>query len=137
LQMARSDVSANSAEAVADIFSQVPPRHYHWDAQKKQAVTTYGNRADADEACRKIFKLTSERPEARPLYIQAALSWMCRKSSTDPHEYKFLAAILDEARLASAEWQPHILAASVHFLHGKQSPDYPAVQQAREALRTA
>jgi hypothetical protein len=135
LQLPRADLPAESAEAVADIFSLVPPRHYYWDAQNRQAVTTYGNRADADEACRKIFTLTRERPEARPLYIEAALSWMCRKSSSDPHEYKFLAAILEEAQTASREWQPHLLAASVHFLHGKQSPDYPAVEQAREALQ--
>lgn len=69
-----------------------------------------------------------------PLYIQAAQSWMCRKSSSDPHEYKFLASILEEAELASPQWQPHLLAASVHFLHGKNSPDFPAVQQARDAL---
>jgi hypothetical protein len=60
---------------------------------------------------------------------------MCWKSTPDPHEYKFLAAILEEAELASPQWRPHILAASVHFLHGRQSPDFPAVQQAREALK--
>jgi hypothetical protein len=136
LELPRAGLPAKSDEALADIFAQVPPRHYHWDAQKREAVTTYGHRSDADEACRKIFTLTHERPEARPLYIQAALSWMCRKASSDPHEYKFLAAILEEAETASPEWQPHLLAASVHFLHGNQSPDYPAVQQAREALRT-
>jgi hypothetical protein len=135
LQLPRADLPAKSDEAVAEIFAQVPPRHYHWDAQKREAVTTYGQRSDADEACRKIFTLTHERPEARALYIQAALSWMCRKASSDPHEYKFLAAILEEAETASPEWQPHLLAASVHFLHGNQSLDYPAVEQAREALQ--
>jgi hypothetical protein len=135
LQLPRAGLPAKSDEALADIFAQVPPRHYHWDAEKREAVTTYGQRSDADEACRKIFTLTHERPEARPLYVQAALSWMCRKASSDPHEYKFLAAILEEAETASPEWQPHLLAASIHFLHGNQSADYPAVQQAREALQ--
>lgn len=134
-QLPRAELPANSAEAVADIFSQIPLRHYHWDAQNKNAVLEYGNRADADEACRKVFTLAHERPEAMPLYVQAAQSWMCQKATADPHEYKFLAAILEEAALASPQWKPHILAASVHFLHGKQSPDFPAVQQAREALR--
>ena len=100
-----------------------------------KAVTTYGNRDDADEACRKGFRLAHDRPEATSLYIQAAQSWMCQKASADPHEYKFLAAILEETQSASPEWQPYLLAASVHFLHGKRSPDYPAVQQAREALQ--
>ncbi len=79
--------------------------------------------------------LAQERPEATPLYMQAARSWMCQKSTTDPHDYKFLAAILEEAEAGSPQWQPHLLAASVHFIHGKQSPDYPAVQQPREALQ--
>jgi hypothetical protein len=134
-QLPRAELPADSAEAVADIFSQVPLRHYHWDAQNQKAVLEYGNRADADEACRKVLTLARERPEAVPLYAQAARSWMCRKSTADPHEYKFLAAILEEAELASPQWRPHILAASVHFLHGQQSPDFPAVQQAREALK--
>jgi hypothetical protein len=135
LQLPHADLPPKSDEALADIFAQVPPRHCHWDAQKREAVTTYGQRSDADEACRKIFTLTHERPESRRLYVQAALSWICRKASSDPHEYKFAAAILEEAETASPEWQPHLLAASVHFLHGNQSDDYPAVQQAREALQ--
>ena len=102
---------------------------------KPEAVTTYGNRADADEACRKVFVLAKERPEAVPLFVQAAQSWMCQKATGDAHDYKFLAAIFEEAQWVSPQWQPHLLAASVHFLHGKQSLDHPVVQQAREALR--
>ena len=98
-------------------------------------MSTYGNRADADEACRKVFVLAKERPEAVPLFVQAAQSWLCQKASGDAHDYKFLAAILEEAQWVSPRWQPHLLAASVHFLHGKQSPDHPVVQQSREALR--
>jgi hypothetical protein len=134
LQLAPAALPAEPEEAVAEIFAQLPPRHYHWDAQAKQAVTTYGERSDADEACRKVFALAQRIPDARTLYMQAARSWMCQKSTDDPHDYKFLATILEEAEAGSPEWQPHILAASVHFIHGKQSPDYHAVQQAREAL---
>lgn len=133
-QLPPANLPADSAKAVADVFSQVPLRHYHWDAPGQKAVLEYGQRSDADEASRKVFTLAHERPEAVPLYVQAAQSWMCRKATADPHEYKFLAAILEEALLASPVWRPHILAASVHFLHGQQSPDFPAVAQAREAL---
>lgn len=120
--------------AVAEIFSLLPTRHYHWDAKAHTAVTTYGNRADADEACRKVFVLTRERPDAAPLYAQAAQSWMCRKASSDPHDYKFMGAMLENAQRVSSVWRPHILAASVHFFHGKQSPDCPVIEQARAAL---
>jgi hypothetical protein len=134
-QMPLAELPATPEEAVADIFSQLPPRNYYWDPHAGMAITTYGSRTDADAACRKVFTLAQERPDATPLFMQAARSWMCQKSTTDPHDYKFLAAILEEAEAGSPQWQPHLLAASVHFIHGKQSPDYPAVQQAREALR--
>ena len=84
--MPRAELPPDSAEAVADIFSQVPLRHYHWEGQNQKAVLEYGNRDDADEACRKIFTLARERPHARPFYLAAARSWMCRKSTADPHE---------------------------------------------------
>ena len=98
-------------------------------------MLTYGKREDADEACRKVFALISERPEAAPLFAQTAHCWLCRKASNDHHEYKFLAAILEDATLVSPEWQPHILAASVHYFHGNQTPDNPVIQQARDAIR--
>jgi hypothetical protein len=127
---------ASSEDAVAEIFAQLPERHYRWDARDRQAVLAYGTRADADEGCRKVFALARERPEAVPLFVQTAHSWLCRKASNDTHEYKFLAAILEDVGWVSPEWRPHLLAASVHYFHGDKSPDNPVIQQAREALRT-
>ena len=128
-------VPARSEDAVADIFSLLPSRTYRWDPKARHAVLTYGRRADADEACRKVFALASQRPEAVPLFVQTAQSWLCRKASNDHHEYKFLAAILEDATLVSPEWQPHLLAASVHYFHGNRTPDNPVIKQAREVLR--
>ena len=134
-ELPRVTLPATSEEAVAEVFSLLPSRHYHWDAKAKTAVTTYGNRADADEACRKVFVLAKERPEVVPLYVQAAQGWMCQKATGDAHDYKFLTAILEDAQWVSPEWRPHLLAASVHFFHGKQSLDHPVVQQARDSLQ--
>lgn len=129
-------VPASSENAVAEIFAQLPSRTYRWDPNAEpKAVLTYGQRADADEACRKVFALTSERPESVPLFVQTAQSWLCRKASNDHHEYKFLAAILEDATLVSPHWQPHLLAASVHYFHGNQTPDNPVIQQASEVLK--
>jgi hypothetical protein len=126
---------ASSEEAITEIFAQLPARHYRWDT-KRGAVLTYGTRADADEACRKVFVLAKERASAVPLFVQTAHSWLGRKASNDTHEYKFLAAILEDVGCVSPEWRPHLLAASVHYFHGEQSPDNPVIQQVREALRT-
>jgi len=48
-------------------------------------VATYGDRADADEATRKVFALAEGRPAEAPLFMQAARSWMCQKASRDAH----------------------------------------------------
>jgi hypothetical protein len=127
----------STADAITEIFAKLPERHYRWDATDRQAVLRYGTRADADEACRMVFALARERPGAVPLFVQTALSWLCRKASNDTHEYKFLAAILENAEKVSPQWRPHLLAASVHYFHGSQSPDNPVIQQVREALPKA
>jgi hypothetical protein len=125
---------ASNEDAVVEIFAQLPARHYRWDT-KRGAVLRYGTRAEADEACRKVFTLARERPNAVPSFVRTAHSWLCRKASNDAHEYKFLAAILEDIGWVSAEWRPHLLAAAVHYFHGDQSPDNPVIQQTREALR--
>lgn len=134
-QLPAAPLPATASEAVGEIFSLLPPRGYYWDAQATKAVLSYGNRADADDACRKTFQLASQFPEAVPQYVQEAQSWLCRKATTDMHDYKFQAAILEDSSLVSPQWRPHLLAASVHFFHGAQGADYPAVEQARAALQ--
>lgn len=135
-ELGGASVPANSQSAVAEIFAQLPSRTYRWDRNARPgAVLTYGRREDADEACRKTFALLSARPEAALPFMQTANSWLCRKASNDHHEYKFLAAILEDAALISPEWRPHLLAASVHYFHGNQTPDNPVIDQAREELR--
>jgi hypothetical protein len=66
--------------------------------------------------------------------VQTAHGWLCRKASNDHHEYKFLAAILEDVGWVSPQWRPHLLAASVHYFHGDRSPDNSVIQQVREAL---
>src|SRR5262249_45478752 len=123
-------------DAVSEIFAMLPMRTYRWapNADEK-AVLGYGQREDADEACRKTFALSIARPKAVPLFLHAAHRWLCRKLTNDHHEYKFLAAILEDASLVTPVWQPHLLAASVHYFHGNQTPDNSVIDQARDALR--
>jgi hypothetical protein len=134
-ELAAAPVPATAQEAIAEIFARLPSRTYRWDAKAKKAVLGYGKRSEADEACRKVFVLTKDRPELVPLFVQTAHSWLCRKASEDAHEYKFLAAILEDATWVSPGWRPHLLAASVHYFHGTQTPDNPVIQQVREALQ--
>jgi hypothetical protein len=128
-------VAAKAEDAVTEVFALLPSRTYRWDADEKKAVLGYGKRADADEACRKLFVLAKKHAGVVSLFVQSAQSWLCRKASDDAHEYKFLAAMLEDATCVSPTWQPHLLAASVHYFHGTQTPDNPLIQHVREALR--
>jgi hypothetical protein len=130
-----ASVPTQAEDAVAEVFALLPSRTYRWDAEAKKAVLGYGKREEADKACRKVFVLARDRPEVVPLIVQAAHSWLCRKANDDAHEYKFLAAILENAACVSPTWQPHLLAASVHYFHGKQTPDNPVMQHVQESLR--
>ena len=134
-ELPAASVPARAEEAVADVFALLPSRTYRWDAEARKAVLGYGKREEADEACRKVFVLARERPEVVPLFVQAAHSWLCRKASDDAHEYKFLAAIVEDAACVSPAWRPHLLAASVHYFHSTQRPDYSATRNVWEALR--
>jgi hypothetical protein len=133
-ELPAASVQDKAEDAVTEIFALLPSRTYRWDAEAKKAVLGYGKRAEADEACRKVFVLARERPESVPLFVQTAHSWLCRKANDDAHEYKFLAAILEDATCVSPAWQPHLLAASANYFHGKQTPDNPVIQQVQEAL---
>jgi hypothetical protein len=53
----------------------------------------------------------------------------------DAHDYKFSAAILEDAALLSPVWRDRFLAASVHHLKGTQSPDNGLVARIRESLK--
>src|SRR5262249_14002779 len=113
-ELPAAPVPAKAEDALAEVFALLPSRTYRWDADAKKAVLGYGKREGADEACRKVFVLVKERPEIVPLFMQTAHSWLCRKANADAHEYKFLAAILEDAACVSPEWQPHLLAGSGH-----------------------
>jgi hypothetical protein len=134
-ELPAAPVPAKTEDAVAEVFALLPSRTYRWDAATKKAELGYGKRDEADEACRKVFVLARERPEFVAQFMQTAHSWLCRKANDDAHEYKFLAAILEDAARVSPAWQPHLLAASVHYFHGKQTPDNPVMQHVQEALQ--
>ncbi|MBI3860778.1 MAG: hypothetical protein HY290_02660 [Planctomycetia bacterium] len=134
-RLPNAETPPTAQEAIREVFSLVPLRYYDW-LPAKGAELRYGERSAADEACRKTFALCSRNPGAAPLFVQEAREWQCRKSTGDSHEYKFQSAILEEAGRVSAAWQPHLLAASVHYFHGAQSLDNPAVVQAQEALHS-
>src|SRR5207244_2428082 len=53
-ELAGAELPATAEDAVADIFALLPSRTYRWDSKSRKAVLSYGQRAEADEACRKV-----------------------------------------------------------------------------------
>ena len=51
------------------------------------------------------------------------------------HYYKYLAALIEDVPLVSAEWQPHLLATTVYYVKGSNDPEPATMKRAREALR--
>ncbi len=53
---------------------------------------------------------------------------------TDAHDYKFSAAVMEDATFISPAWRDRFLAASVFWLKGSDAPDSPLVKRTRAAL---
>jgi hypothetical protein len=127
---------ASGEEAVAEIFSVLPAHTYDFDSRtKKGAGHNVGDLAKRGEGTRKVFALMTEHPEAAPLYMRAARSWLVVKATMEAHEYKLPAALFEEFERVSPRWRPRLLAASARWIHGKNSRDSALLQKAREALR--
>jgi hypothetical protein len=67
--------------------------------------------------------------------MQTARRWLCAKAAVEAHEFKLPAALFEDDELVSPTWRPRLLAASAHWLHGRQSPDSALLQQVRQALQ--
>jgi hypothetical protein len=116
----------NSVEdAVDEIFSLLPPR---------RSQHAFRDRSGQDRALRLTYAMAQEHSDQR--FLQTARRLLCLKSTIDPHDVKFAVAGFESYRYLSAEWRPNYLAASVFLLHGTQMEDNPAVQEAREELRS-
>lgn len=112
-------------EAVEEIFAMLPPRRFFDYARSA--------RADQDQAMRLTYALAKKTRDHRP-FLDTARRLLCLKSTRNVHDFKYPVALFEHYQYASAEWKPHLLAASAHNLHGTKMEDSPPVQQAREAL---
>lgn len=135
IDLAGTTATGSALEVIADVFSSLPPHAYIYDYKTRQGVGHHlPNKAARAEPARKIFALLTDNPDAAAPYAQAARSWLCMKASVDAHEYKLPVALFEDYEIVSSAWSPRLLAASTHWLHGKQSEDSLVIQQARDAL---
>jgi hypothetical protein len=86
-----------------------------------------------EAAAARVFGLAQDLP-ARQAFFTTALRFTAAKIN-EVHYYKYLAALIEDVPLVSAEWQPHLLAAAVYYVKGSNDPEPPPMKRAREALR--
>lgn len=87
----------------------------------------------ADAAARRAFSLARE-PAAREMFFTAAAGSVVGRAD-EVHYYKYQAALIEDVPLVSPRWRPHLSAAAVYYLKGKQAPESLPIQRAREALK--
>jgi hypothetical protein len=112
---------------IRDVFELLPFKG------KEYFQKNSDERAASDHACRMAFELLRNESNHAP-FMQTARSFLCVKSSLDPHDIKYPAAAFEDAHSVSVEWRPYLLASSVHALHGTKSNDTPVLVQVRNAL---
>lgn len=120
-----------------------PDRGIHVDALEPKAPNGSGGAAIADifadvsahplAAAQKVLGYLQANPDPQPL-IDAARRLIFLKGS-DPHDYKFSSAVLEDYRAMAAPWRDRYLAASVFHLKGSGEPDNELVHRTRAALQ--
>jgi hypothetical protein len=109
-----TDMEPASSVAVSEIFAGIP--------------------SNPDASAGRVFRLAAD-PAARREYLAAAMRLTLAKAG-EVHYYKYLAALIEDVPLMSAEWQPHMLAATVFYVKGANDPETAPMRRAREALGT-
>ncbi len=123
--IAKTDSPDSVEDAVEEIFSLLPPRRVQHQ---------FRDRSGPDKALELTYAMAQKHPDQA--FLETARRLLCLKCSIDAHNLKFPVAALENYRYLSPKWRPNFLAASVFILHGTQMEDNPAVQHAREALRS-
>ncbi len=126
LDLAVDDTKAPAS--VADVFAMLPNKTEDPTAEKAE---TY--RKASDEACKRAFALLQASANLTE-FQRVARGLLCTKATGNPHDLKYPVAAFEDTALASPQWRPYLLAASVHALHGAASADSPVLVRAREAL---
>jgi hypothetical protein len=89
--------------------------------------------SEMERAASEVLLLASDLPKRQAL-LAGALRTTIPKAN-EVHYYKYLAALIEDMPLVSAEWQPHLAAASVYYMKRPDDPEPEPMTRARKALR--
>ena len=88
-----------------------------------------------DRAAGAARMLACARQPGGAAALAAALRTLLLQKVREHHDYKYVAAVLEEQARAHPRWAPHLLAAAAHWLPSPMGPDAPAYSGARAALQ--
>jgi hypothetical protein len=111
-ELVAAEPAASDEAAIAETFKLLPK-----DRAKAAAIA---------------YRFAQQQPE--PGAFAAVARRMVFTKGTDPHDYKYTAAIFEDYRHVSPIWRPHMLATAVYNLPGNGRNDSPLMQRAREAV---
>ena len=126
------EIRVQPLDTIDEIFALLPPKDP--DRRKEDGYLTKDRDSD-DKACQMAFALL-ENSDNRVPFIRATCEHLSHKGSWNAHDMKFPAAAMEDVGFISERWRPHVLASTVHAIHGPQSPDTPVFKEAREILAT-
>ncbi|MBV8878428.1 MAG: hypothetical protein JO332_00555 [Planctomycetaceae bacterium] len=125
------------AASFAPLFRGKLDKDVKLDQVEPQAATLDEIFADITKdkaaASRKVLGYLKDGGDAKALIDEARR--LIFTKGLDAHDYKFSAAILEDAALLAPSWRDRFLAASVHHLKGSQAPDNGLVARIRDAFR--
>ena len=122
-----NNINLRTSNTIQDVFKMLPEKKHFNNKHNLDQRTA------SDNACKNAFSLL-QNPKNEHAFLQTARSLLCVKATTDAHDYKFPAALFEDAYQVSSQWRPYLLAASVHALHGTSSTDTPVLIKARETI---
>jgi hypothetical protein len=103
----------------------------HSDATDTDAVLSRPA-SEADQTASQMLRLARD-PSARQKFLAGALRTTIPKAD-EVHYYKYLAALIEDIPLVSAEWQPHLTAASLYYMKRGDDREPASMTRARKAL---
>lgn len=112
-QLAAADTAQDPRRATDEIFAEI--------------------RVNPTTAAAKAMAFARQHSESS-VFGDTARRMILRKAS-DPHDYKYAAAIFDDYAQVSPAWRPHLLATATYHLPGTTTPDSPLMLRAAEAIR--
>ena len=88
--------------------------------------------SEMEHAASEVVRLARDLPKRQALFASALRTTIPR--ANEVHYYKYLAALIEDVPLISAEWQPHLTAASLCYMKRRDDPEPEAMTRARKAL---